>query len=67
LSVETESERRQLIDENRDLLSPEFLEVLEMIEEQVRQTGPTSNSQELGRRLNEIKGLVVAESGTGRR
>jgi hypothetical protein len=65
LSVETESERKQLIEENRDLLTPEFLEVLEMIEEQVRQAGPSSNSQELGRRLAAIKTIVVAELGTG--
>jgi anion-transporting ArsA/GET3 family ATPase len=65
LTAGTEAERRELLDQNEDLLSPEFLEVLEMIEEQVRQTGPSGNSQELLRNLDEVKAMIVAELGAG--
>jgi hypothetical protein len=63
LSVQTESERRQLLEENPDLLSPEFLEVLEMIQEQIRQAGASGDSQELSQHLDAIKAMIVAELG----
>lgn len=65
LTAGTDAERQALLDENPDLLSPEFLEVLEMIQEQIRQAGPSGNSQELLQHLDAIKAMVVAELGAG--
>lgn len=63
LMAETEGERRQLLERNRDLLSEDFLTVLEMIQEQVRQGGASGNSAELVEQLDEVKAMVVAELG----
>lgn len=63
LTAESEDERRQLLDNNRDLLTEDFLTVLEMIQEQVRQGGASGNSAELVEQLDQVKAMVVAELG----
>lgn len=65
LTAETEEERRQVLDRNRDLLSEDFLTVLNMIQEQVRQGAASGNSKELVEQLDQVKAMVVAEMGAG--
>ena len=55
--AESEEEMRQLVDENRELLSPDLIAVVEALHDQAQSTG----HQELNDRLAEVKTLLLAE------
>jgi hypothetical protein len=56
MSVETEAELAQILDQNKELLSPELLQVIDMIRERARAEGQGS----VDGRLRQIKTLIEA-------
>lgn len=59
VSAQSEEERRQLIEDNRELLSPELVAVIDALLEQAGSAG----QQELRDRLSAVKSLLVEEVG----
>jgi hypothetical protein len=59
VSAESEDERRQLIEENREMLSPDLVAVIDALQEQAESTG----QEALKERLSEVKALLVEETG----
>ena len=59
VSAESEDERRQLIEENREMLSPDLVAVIDALQEQAESTG----QETLKERLSEVKALLVEETG----
>lgn len=57
--AESEDEMRQLVDENRELLSPDLVAVVEALQEQAQSSG----QQELLDRLSDVKSLLLDELG----
>lgn len=57
--AESEDEMRQLVDDNRDLLSPDLVAVVDALQDQAG----TSGQQELVERLSGVKSLLLAELG----
>lgn len=57
--AESEDEMRQLVDENRELLSPDLVEVVEALQEQAQSAG----QQELLDRLSDVKSILLDELG----
>lgn len=56
LEAETDETRRQLLDENQALVSPNLMQIIDMVGQQLAQ----SNQPELNGRLQQIKGMVQA-------
>ncbi len=56
LEAETDAQRRQLLDENQELVSPELMQVIDLIGQQLAQ----ANQPELNGRLQQIKSMVQA-------
>lgn len=56
LEAETDSERGQILEEHPELVSAEILEVLDVVQDQVLQTG----QEELNGRLETIKAMIAA-------
>lgn len=54
LEAETDVERRQILDENGELVSPELIQMIDMIGQQLAQ----SNQPDLNGRLQQIKSMV---------
>jgi hypothetical protein len=54
LEAETDEERRQILDENGELVSPDLIQMIDMIGQQIAQ----SNQPELNGRLQQIKSMV---------
>ncbi len=52
--TESEAEQRRLLDENQDLLGPELLEVMDLLQDQVKNSG----QPELGARLAALKAMI---------
>ena len=57
--AESEDEMRQLVDENRELLSPDLVAVVEALQEQAQSAG----QQELLDRLSDVKSVLLDELG----
>ena len=57
--AESEEEMRQLADENRELLSPDLVAVVDALQDQAVTTG----QQELQDRLSAVKSLLLEEIG----
>jgi hypothetical protein len=57
--AESEDEMRQLVDENRELLSPDLVAVMEALQEQAQSSG----QQELLDRLSDVKIILLDELG----
>lgn len=57
--AESEDEMRKLVDDNRDLLSPDLIAVVDALQDQAG----TSGQQELVERLSGVKSLLLAEHG----
>ena len=57
--AESEEAMRELVEENRDLLSPELVTVVEALQEQTESSG----QQELRDRLTNVKSVLLAELG----
>lgn len=56
LEAETDETRRQLLDENQALVSPNLMQIIDMVGQQLAQ----SNQPELNGRLQQIKSMVQA-------
>lgn len=54
--AETDAQLNQLLDENQDLLSDDLLKIVDLLQDQVRE----SNQKELVDRLGQVKGLIAA-------
>ncbi len=54
--AETDEELQQLLDENEDLLSDDLLKVVDLLQDQIKETG----QQETVDRLGQVKGLIAA-------
>jgi hypothetical protein len=59
VSAQSDEERRQLIEDNRELLSPELVAVIDALQEQAGSAG----QQELKDRLSAVKSLLIEEVG----
>jgi hypothetical protein len=57
VGAESEEARRQLIEDNRELLSPDLVAVIDALQEQAESTG----QEELQNRLSAVKALLVEE------
>jgi hypothetical protein len=54
--AESDEELQQLLNENEDLLSDELLKVVDLLQDQIKETG----QQETVDRLGQVKGLIAA-------
>jgi hypothetical protein len=54
--AETDAQMNQLLDENQDLLSDDLLKIVDLLQDQVRESG----QKELVDRLGQVKGLIAA-------
>jgi hypothetical protein len=59
VGAESEEERRELIEENRELLSSDLVAVIDALQDQTESTG----QEELNKRLAAVKALLVEEIG----
>jgi hypothetical protein len=59
VGAESEEERRELVEENRELLSPDLVAVIDALQDQAESTG----QEELNNRLAAVKALLVEETG----
>jgi hypothetical protein len=59
VSAQSEEERRQLIEDNRELVSPELVAVIDALQDQAG----TAGQQELQDRLSAVKALLMEEAG----
>jgi hypothetical protein len=54
--AETDEEMEQLLDQNQDLLSDDLLKVVDLLQDQVKESG----QEQLVDRLGRVKGLIAA-------
>ena len=53
--AETDEEMQQLLDENEELLSDDLIKVVDLLQDQVKESG----QEELGDRLGRVKGMIA--------
>lgn len=54
--AETDEEMQQLLDENEELLSDDLIKVVDLLQDQVKESG----QEELGEQLGRVKGMIAA-------